>query len=60
VPAKPPKPAPPPDPAALPHPLTFFLTSAQRRAVLRALRRRHRDRATALLETLRIDPENPR
>lgn len=39
----------------LPHALTFFLTSAQRAAALRALKRRDRDRATALLKALRID-----
>jgi hypothetical protein len=39
----------------VPHALTFFLTSAQRAAVLRALKRRDKDRATALLKALRID-----
>lgn len=39
----------------LPHALTFFLTRAQRAAVLRALKRRDKDRATALLKALRID-----
>ena len=39
----------------LPHALTFFLTSAQRTAALRALKRRDKDRAAALLKALRID-----
>lgn len=38
---------------ALPHPLTIFLTAAQRRAVLRALRTIHPDRAVALQRALR-------
>lgn len=38
-----------------PHALTFFLTSAQRAAVLRALKRRDKDRAAALLKALRIE-----
>ena len=39
----------------LPHALTFFLTAAQRTEALRALKRRDKDRATALLKALRID-----
>lgn len=39
----------------LPHALTFFLTKAQRRAVLRALGRHGRDRAVALLRALGLD-----
>lgn len=39
----------------LPHALTFFLTSAQRTEVLRALKRRDNNRAAALLKALRID-----
>lgn len=52
-------PSSPPDPLELAAPLTFFLTLRQRRAVLRALRRIHRDRAAALLRILRplIDEE---
>jgi len=53
-----PAPADPPDADALPQPLTFFLTAAQRRAVLRRLRRRDADRAVALLRTLRIEPDD--
>lgn len=40
----------------LPHPLTFFLTASQRAQVLRALRRIHPDRATALRIALDIEP----
>lgn len=43
------------DPDALPHALTFFLSAAERRAVLRALRRFERDRARALLRALGIE-----
>jgi hypothetical protein len=50
-----PVPAPPPVPERLPASLTFFLTGAQRRAVLERLARIHRDRARALLDALRID-----
>jgi hypothetical protein len=39
----------------LPHTLTFYLSPRERRDVLRALRRRHRDRATALCLALRIE-----
>lgn len=40
----------------LPHALTFFLTGAQRRAVLSKLRRHNAgDRADALLRALRLD-----
>ena len=52
----------PPEPihrATLPHALTFFLTVAQRRAVLASLRRLHRSRETALLRALDLDPERP-
>jgi hypothetical protein len=38
----------------MPHALTFFLTSAQRTEVLRALKRRDKDRSAALLRALRI------
>lgn len=37
------------------HPLTFFLTRAERTAVLRALRANCADRATALLRALDLD-----
>lgn len=39
----------------LPHALTFFLSSDERAAVLRALRRRDKDRSRALLRALRLD-----
>ncbi|MEZ6242704.1 MAG: hypothetical protein R3B57_06635 [Phycisphaerales bacterium] len=42
------------DAGELPHALTFFLTSAQRTAVLRALRRVDEDRARALLRVLGV------
>lgn len=42
---------------ALPHALTFFLTSDQRRAVLRTLNAHHRDRAMALLSALRVESD---
>jgi hypothetical protein len=41
--------------ADLPRALTFFLTEAQRAAVLCALRRRDSDRSRALLRALRIE-----
>ena len=55
---------PPPPPDSLPHPLTFFLTAAERRAVLRALRTRHKTRTTlarsrALCLALGITPAAP-
>jgi hypothetical protein len=40
----------PAPPGEMLHPLTFFLTVDERRAVLRALGRRHVDRARALVE----------
>ncbi len=46
-------PAPPPERDALPYPLTFFLTALQRRRVVRALRRIHPQRTTALLMAIR-------
>ncbi len=49
-----PAPAVAPDAGELPHALTFFLTGAQRAAVLRALRRVDADRARALLRVLRV------
>ncbi|MCC6659560.1 MAG: hypothetical protein IT437_01610 [Phycisphaerales bacterium] len=39
----------PPDERTLPHPLTFFVTAAERAIVLRRLRRYGRDRRRALL-----------
>lgn len=55
---------PPPPPDSLPHPLTFFLTAGERRAVLRALRKRHKTRTTlarsrALCIALGISPATP-
>ena len=47
-----PHPAPPTDKDSLPTSLTLYLTAAQRRAVLRALRRIHPDRSAALLAAL--------
>ena len=47
----------PPHPDALPHPLTFFLTQAQRAAVLRALRPKRTTRSRALLAALGIGTE---
>lgn len=55
TPAVPPAPEPPPAPGLMPASLTFFLTGAQRRAVLERLARIHRDRARALLGALRIN-----
>lgn len=52
---KAPQPQPAPNPDSLPQPLTFFLTVGERRAVLAKLRRRHRDRTTALKKALRIE-----
>ncbi|MCA9289407.1 MAG: hypothetical protein KDA05_12515 [Phycisphaerales bacterium] len=43
----------------LPHALTFFLTVAQRRAVLKSLRHLHRSRETALLRALDIEATPP-
>jgi hypothetical protein len=40
---------------ALPYALTFFLSPAERREVLRALRRRHTDRARALCLALGVE-----
>jgi len=51
------EPKPAPDPDALPHPLTFFLSANQRRAVLRELKKRHADRTRALLGALGIERE---
>ncbi len=47
-----PRPAPPLAESLLPTSLTLYLTAAQRRAVLRALRRIHPDRTAALLAAL--------
>lgn len=58
-PSTPPQPAPPPDRDTLPHALTFFLDASDRSRVLRALRRRHADRATALLIALRLREQGP-
>jgi hypothetical protein len=54
-----PHPATPPRGADLPRPLTFFLTTRQRAAVLRLLRRFHPDRAAALLSALDIPDQGP-
>jgi hypothetical protein len=54
-PPPPPSPAPAPKAADLPHPLTFFLTGAQREAVLAALGSCRRGRrAEALLLALKL------
>lgn len=57
-PSPPPSPPTPPTPPAplhtQPHALTFFLTTAQRRAVLSHLKRLHPHRTTALLAALRL------
>jgi hypothetical protein len=42
----------------LPHPLTFFLTVAERRRVLAALRRVHADRRVALTRLVRESVRN--
>lgn len=55
-PHSPPVPAASPDPDSLPHPITFFLTSAERTRVLRALRAIHPDRSRALLAALDAPP----
>ena len=52
--SRPGQPKPPPDPDRLEHALTFFVTSAQRRAVLAVLRAHSTDRAAALLTALGI------
>jgi hypothetical protein len=49
-----PKPAEPP--SDVPHPLTFFVTRAQRRAILAALKAIHADRTRAILKALAIKP----
>jgi hypothetical protein len=56
MPRSPSKPSSPKSADDLPHPLTFFLTQAQRRRVIAALRALHRDRITALHRALRIQP----
>jgi len=38
----------------LPHPITFYLTTRQREAVLRRLKRHDADRTRALLAALRV------
>lgn len=48
-------PAAAPETDSLPHPLTFFVSAGERRAILAALRRRHRDRATALRLALNVN-----
>ena len=50
-------PMPPREPGTQAHPLTFFLTRAQRDAVLRALRARRTTRSRALLAALGIGIE---
>lgn len=51
----PPKPAAPPALDGMPQPLTFFVTSGQRRAVLARLASIDADRTTALLRQLNIE-----
>ncbi len=46
-----------PDAGELPHALTFFLSAAQRRAVLAGLKRIDGDRARALLRALKIEKD---
>ncbi|MGP1347031.1 MAG: hypothetical protein ACTS3F_10250 [Phycisphaerales bacterium] len=59
-PAPPIAPAPSPRPHTLPHALTFFLSAAERAAVLRTLKQHHPDRRTALLAALHINhPTTP-
>jgi hypothetical protein len=50
-----PTPAKPPEDAEIPHPLTFFVTRAQRRAILAALRAIDVDRSRALRTALRVE-----
>ncbi len=52
--AQPNLPAPSIPTSELPFPLTFFLTAAQRAAVLRRLSSLHEDRVTALLISLEL------
>ena len=47
--------APPPKAADMPHPVTFFLTTTQRKELLASLRTRSRNRAEALLMALSIE-----
>lgn len=51
----PPDLAPPPKADDMPHPVTFFLTTTQRKELLASLRSRSRDRAEALLMALNIE-----
>lgn len=54
------QPKPPPNPDRLEHALTFFVTSAQRRAVLARLRTHSDDRVRGLLIALGIaEPAAP-
>jgi hypothetical protein len=53
----PPRPVRAPPPDALPSSVTFFVTAAQRRALLARLREIHHDRAAALFAALGIDPK---
>ncbi|MFG0275081.1 MAG: hypothetical protein ACF8QF_08490 [Phycisphaerales bacterium] len=39
----------------LPHPVTFYLTAEERRALLKKLRRHDADRTRALLAALKIE-----
>lgn len=50
----------PTKPQHIPHPVTFFLTAAERAALLKKLRRHDADRTRALLAALRIDPKGRR
>lgn len=54
-----PIPAPDPGPDQQPATLTFFLSLAEREAVLAALRTRHRSRRVALLRALRLATPAP-
>lgn len=55
-----PAPASPTPEGELPHPLTFFLTAAERRAVLAVLTPHGHRRAAALLRALGIDTNDLR
>lgn len=54
----PPQPEQPIPTSELPFPLTFFLTAAQRAAILRKLSTLHEDRVTALLIALELTAPN--
>jgi len=51
-------PTPPPHPESLPDTLTFFLTRAQRRAILQHLSTTASNRTQALLRALNLQPNS--